>query len=291
MTLTRILTVRIRRIRDDATSTCYPPSSPASIRSLSVLHSTIMSTAYSGSLQIKKKAELQEIAQALAIPDAGTREDLQQRIKKHLEDYSTNLEGDPVFAGLYTTRRRQRSLQPSSGPQPQPTRVRTPEQPLPRYTTIVEERGFTPPADDMREASQMIPKSPMSPGLPTPSPPRHSSMSPRVTSSRASPTKSLVAEAMAQPEVQAALEMERDTIGWLSQTMSAMRTVNITLFPCLYSNTYALFSYSSYQAVKTYSLCLPSWISPQSYTTFTEMHSFQFRPSMSRRTLRSVLQH
>jgi hypothetical protein len=73
-------------------------------------HSTnTMTTAvYSGSLQPKKKAELKEIASALHIRDAGTKEELQQRIRKHLDDNQVSLEDNPTFAGLF---RRKKAVQ------------------------------------------------------------------------------------------------------------------------------------------------------------------------------------
>jgi hypothetical protein len=72
--------------------------------------------AFSGALQPKKKAELQEIAIALQISDQGTKEDLQNRIKGHLEKYQTKLEEEPAFAGLFGRVKRKRGT--SEKPQP-----------------------------------------------------------------------------------------------------------------------------------------------------------------------------
>jgi hypothetical protein len=72
------------------------------------------STPFSGALVPKKKSELQEIATALTISTQGTKEDLLSRIKKHL-DLNPDLEDDPLFAGLFVTRRK-RSVQPQSQP-------------------------------------------------------------------------------------------------------------------------------------------------------------------------------
>ena len=69
-----------------------------------------MST-YTGSLQAKKKQELQDIAHALSISDSGTREELQSRIKTHLSQHENLLAEDPRFSGLYV-RNRKRSVQP-----------------------------------------------------------------------------------------------------------------------------------------------------------------------------------
>jgi hypothetical protein len=69
---------------------------------------------YSGSLQPKKKAELQQIAAALRLSDQGTKEELQNRIKKHLDNNQGTLEDEPAFAGLFG--RRKRSVQPQPPP-------------------------------------------------------------------------------------------------------------------------------------------------------------------------------
>jgi SAP domain. len=64
---------------------------------------------YSGSLQPKKKAELQEIAVALHLSEQGTKEELQNRIKRHLDSNQGSLEDEPAFAGLFGRRKRSAS--------------------------------------------------------------------------------------------------------------------------------------------------------------------------------------
>jgi len=68
---------------------------------------------FSGSVQSKKKADLQAIALALSISDSGTKEDLQVRIKKHLEKHQSEYEDDPTFTGLYG--KKKKSVQPAIG--------------------------------------------------------------------------------------------------------------------------------------------------------------------------------
>jgi len=68
---------------------------------------------FTGSLQPKKKSELQEIAIALDISDSGTREELQNRIKHHLAQHEHSLADDPRFGGLYVRATRKRSVQPT----------------------------------------------------------------------------------------------------------------------------------------------------------------------------------
>lgn len=66
---------------------------------------------FAGSIQTKKKGELQDIANALHLDDRGTKDELQTRIKKYL-DNNQDLEDDPAFAGLFG--RRKRSVQPQT---------------------------------------------------------------------------------------------------------------------------------------------------------------------------------
>jgi hypothetical protein len=62
-------------------------------------------------LLILLQSELQEIASALGLNDAGTKADLEIKIRKHLDENQESLEENPLFAGLYG-RRRKPSVQP-----------------------------------------------------------------------------------------------------------------------------------------------------------------------------------
>ncbi|KAK0497703.1 hypothetical protein EDD18DRAFT_1461730 [Armillaria luteobubalina] len=89
---------------------------------------------FSGSLQPKKKADLQHIATSLGISDAGTKDELQLRIKKHLDNNQDVLEVDPQYAGLYGIRSRGGAVarKPSLQPQlPSSSRLAPPKEPTP----------------------------------------------------------------------------------------------------------------------------------------------------------------
>ncbi|KAK0463178.1 uncharacterized protein EV420DRAFT_1304200 [Desarmillaria tabescens] len=88
---------------------------------------------FSGSLQPKKKADLQHIANSLGISDAGTKDELQLRIKKHLDNNQDVLEGDPQYAGLYGVRSRGGAVarKPSVQPQLPSTRLAPPKEMTP----------------------------------------------------------------------------------------------------------------------------------------------------------------
>ncbi|KIJ60436.1 hypothetical protein HYDPIDRAFT_32241 [Hydnomerulius pinastri MD-312] len=131
--------------------------------------------AYAGGLQPKKKAELQEIAQALDISDAGTKEDIQNRIKKHLDQNQSQLEANPVFAGLFG--RRKRSVQPQfanarfvPSPASESTDeiiVKTSGSPAntrsARRTLTIDPIREVTPVPEAREVSMMLKNAPMSP--------------------------------------------------------------------------------------------------------------------------------
>ncbi|KAI6118104.1 hypothetical protein F5141DRAFT_1096164, partial [Pisolithus sp. B1] len=130
---------------------------------------------YTGSLQVKKKSELREIAVALHISDKGTRDDLLLRIRKHLEE-NQQLENDPVFVGLFSKLKRSvqpqsttasRSAPSSASESPGVVLVQQIESPKHTRSTrrfnvpdIVRE---STPAPDVREVSMMLKKPPLSP--------------------------------------------------------------------------------------------------------------------------------
>ncbi|EJD43027.1 hypothetical protein AURDEDRAFT_114874 [Auricularia subglabra TFB-10046 SS5] len=66
-----------------------------------------MSTAYTGALKPKKKSELQEIATNLSVSASGTKDELEQRIRDHLDANEHKLIDDPMYAGLYSRKKRQ----------------------------------------------------------------------------------------------------------------------------------------------------------------------------------------
>ncbi|KIK92237.1 hypothetical protein PAXRUDRAFT_147764 [Paxillus rubicundulus Ve08.2h10] len=131
--------------------------------------------AYSGALQSKKKAELQEIARALHLSDAGTKEDIQNRIKKHLDQNQSLLEDNPAFSGLFGKRKR--------STQPLPVHVRSVPSPASESggeivaknssspgTTRSTRRSFAldpihdaTPVPEVREVSMMLKNPPISP--------------------------------------------------------------------------------------------------------------------------------
>jgi hypothetical protein len=55
---------------------------------------------FKGSLASKNKGDLQEIAGALCLPEAGTVNDLQTRIMAHF-DTNSHLHDSPLFSGLF----------------------------------------------------------------------------------------------------------------------------------------------------------------------------------------------
>ncbi|KAG8801458.1 hypothetical protein FRC17_006652, partial [Serendipita sp. 399] len=62
------------------------------------------SVQYSGPLAAKKKSELQEIAEKLSVDISGTKDDLQTKIKAHLDAH--DLSEDATFAGLYPAKKK-----------------------------------------------------------------------------------------------------------------------------------------------------------------------------------------
>jgi hypothetical protein len=122
---------------------------------------------FSGTIPSKKKADLQAIAVALNISDSGTREDLQGRIKRHLEQHQSRYEDDPTFSGLYG--KRKKSTQPPierfvpSLPDEQEEKPqKSPQNTRSRRIVPLDPREITP-VDDMRNVSMMLKNLPISP--------------------------------------------------------------------------------------------------------------------------------
>ncbi|KAJ4484373.1 hypothetical protein C8J55DRAFT_559519 [Lentinula edodes] len=67
-----------------------------------------MAPIFAGSLQPKKKSDLQSLASALNISTEGTKEEVQTRIKMYLNKNQSELAEDPQFSGLYARRRRRK---------------------------------------------------------------------------------------------------------------------------------------------------------------------------------------
>ncbi|KAG1894447.1 uncharacterized protein F5891DRAFT_728894 [Suillus fuscotomentosus] len=122
---------------------------------------------FSGTIPSKKKADLQAIAVALNISDTGTREDLQGRIKRHLEQHQSKYEDDPTFSGLYG--KKKKSVQPPierfvpSSPDEQEEKLhQSPQVTRSRRIVPLDPRETTP-VDDMRNVSIMLKNLPISP--------------------------------------------------------------------------------------------------------------------------------
>ena len=181
-----------------------------------------MSLTYSGSLQIKKKGELKDICQSLHIDDSGTREELQHRIKKHLDDNSAELENDPAFSGLYTTRggRRQRSLQPSNAHQT--GHVAEP----PKFSAIPEEGTVTPPREEPQDTSTLAGSSQTPVSSPRSSPRKTATPRTVAVSQPSSPAKTVVSHASETPEVEVAEQVSQTFAERLTQTVFFLRVVS-----------------------------------------------------------------
>lgn len=127
-----------------------------------------MSYRFTGSLQAKKKGDLQTIAKELGEPDAGTRDDLVKLITLHLK-LNPQLESDSRFSGLFASLIRQRSLQPSNGAEQADMRPnrRPRAQPDRDFSPVLEEQElqytYIPPSD-VKYMSSMLRRVPQSPG-------------------------------------------------------------------------------------------------------------------------------
>ncbi|KAF9561579.1 hypothetical protein CPC08DRAFT_635245 [Agrocybe pediades] len=123
-------------------------------------------TIFSGSLQAKKKSDLQEIALALRLSDQGTKDEIQGRIKKHLDKHQDALEDDPIFAGLFG--RRKRSLQPHGRFAPPAGASEKPRSSIGRQPLVLDPIKESTPPKDLRAVSSFL-KQPISPHESSPS--------------------------------------------------------------------------------------------------------------------------
>ncbi|KAG2032851.1 hypothetical protein BDR03DRAFT_969024 [Suillus americanus] len=122
---------------------------------------------FSGTIPSKKKADLQAIAVALNISDSGTRDDLQGRIKRHLEQHQSKYEDDPTFSGLYGKRKKSTQppierFVPSSPDEREEKPQKSPQNTRSRRIISLDPREITP-VDDMRNVSMMLKNFPISP--------------------------------------------------------------------------------------------------------------------------------
>ncbi|KAG6855617.1 hypothetical protein H0H87_000252 [Tephrocybe sp. NHM501043] len=167
---------------------------------------------FTGALMPKKKQELQEIAGALNISDQGTKDDIMNRIKRHLE-LNPDLEEDPSFAGLFGNRRK-RSVQPQI-----PT-VQSLPKPNSRGRRVIplEPVRESTPVNDLRDVSMFL-KNPLSPFENTPQQsPRQaiditpSSLPPLPESpTKTSPAKSIIEHLATSKDVQVLKTKIKDT--------------------------------------------------------------------------------
>ena len=192
-------------------------------------------SSFSGSLQVKKKAELQEIATALSLPDIGTREELLSRIKRYIDEHTAELEDDPKLSGLVTSRKRQRSVQPSAPPSTVGTNARvvittSRTSMAPIKESDYDDRQTTPVRHELHDVSMMIPSS-----VATPYPSRTSGSETLATPSSLpplppSPAKSILEDALAAPEVLAVVEMERSAVRSVKNALVQTSAVSSRFF-------------------------------------------------------------
>ncbi|KAF9471930.1 hypothetical protein BDN70DRAFT_887571 [Pholiota conissans] len=185
--------------------------------------------AYSGALPPKKKSELQEIASALRLSDQGTKDELQARIKKHLDANQDALEDDPAFAGLFG--RRRRSVQPQSAPAVASSGrfalsatsdpFEKPKSSSSRRALDAIKEDTATPSKDLRDVSMFLKNPLISPAESTPvqsprqsliDPTTPSSLPPLPPSAPASPTKIIVDHLPNVADVRAAVESKQQQV-------------------------------------------------------------------------------
>lgn len=67
---------------------------------------TSINMSFSGALAPKKKSELQEIAEKMALDTTGTKDELTSRINKYMDEHEAHLSANPMFSGLLAHKRK-----------------------------------------------------------------------------------------------------------------------------------------------------------------------------------------
>ncbi|KIK54595.1 hypothetical protein GYMLUDRAFT_76934 [Collybiopsis luxurians FD-317 M1] len=116
---------------------------------------------FSGSLQSKRKAELQSLATALDLDTNGTKDDLYTRIQAFLDENQSELEEDPQFSGLFEKRRRRKESAPP------PSKRSTGDSSSNRRVVAMEPLYESTPAKDLSDVSAFL-KNPVDNASPSP---------------------------------------------------------------------------------------------------------------------------
>ncbi|KAF8064105.1 Rft protein-domain-containing protein [Lyophyllum atratum] len=246
-----------------------------------------MAPIFTGALMPKKKSELQDIAIALRISDQGTKDEILNRIKKHLE-LNPDLEEDSSFAGLFGNRRK-RSVQPqSSVPSARSASITETAKPSSRGRRVValDPVRESTPNNDLRDVSMFL-KHPASPFESTPnqSPLQDVVITPSsLPPLPPSPAKSLMEHIPAPPDVDVlaakikdnellrnSMEMLERFRAFLSNSrniwsLTAVAEILYILNTVIPWRTYEIPLYQlNDEPVKTFSLHYPPWGVFQTY--------------------------
>ena len=207
--------------------------------------SKMSSSNFSGSLATKKKGDLSEICSALGISSTGTRDDLQTRIRDHLDE-KPHLADNPTYSGLYpkkrtTTNTRKTSVIPVLQHDAESTEEDSPPQPR-KVTRILKGPTSTLPPSPTHVRASPTHAAPSVHATPISAPPV---ASPPL---RASPVRSLfndvalnaapdaqaVVEAVVEVEAKFVTEAER----FLTKARGVSQFLSFLFWP--YSNCYPL---------------------------------------------------